>query len=101
MVKVIPEFSRIIVFNKGIPTGGHLQPISILGDRLLWKNAQKSLKNSIISDSKNPKNPNFRLRFTIFVWYKDASKNKISLNQKTIINNRKGKRTRTKTSARS
>lgn len=74
-----------------IPKGGHLQPISNVGERLLWKKAQKRLKNSIISDNKNPKNPNFKFRFTILVWYKEASKNKISLNQKIIIINKKVK----------
>ena len=99
IVKVIPEFNRIIVFSKGIPhlkifwipTGGHLHPISTLGDSLLWKKDQKRLKNNIISDNKNPKNPNFKLRFTILVYNKEASKNKILLNQKIIINNKKVK----------
>ena len=87
------------MFNNGIPhlkifwipTGGQLHPISKPGDNLLWKKAQNKLKNNIISDSKNPKNPNFKLRLTILVWNKLASKNKISLNQKLIITNKKVK----------
>lgn len=47
---VIPEHNRIIVFNRGIciglnvviPIGGQNIPISIVGDNLLWKNAQKN-----------------------------------------------------------
>jgi poly(A) polymerase len=33
----------------------------------ILKKDQKRLKNNIISDNKNPKNPNFKLRFTILV----------------------------------
>ena len=48
-VTVIPEASKIAVFNKGIwnglneiiPAGGHDAPNSIAGERLLWKKAQK------------------------------------------------------------
>ena len=95
----MPEEISTMVFNKGtwkglntlIPNGGQTDPTSILGDNLLWKKAQNKLKNSIISDNKNPKNPNFKLRLTILVWNKLASKNKISLNQKLIITNKKVK----------
>ena len=46
---VIPEHNRIIVLSNGIciglkvmiPFGGQIIPISIVGDNLLWKNAQK------------------------------------------------------------
>ena len=47
------------VFNKGtshglkvsIPNGGQIPPISIAGDVLEWKNAQKKAKKNIISDT--------------------------------------------------
>ena len=46
---VTPEANKIAVFKRGIwkglnaaiPTGGHVIPNSIVGDKLLWKNAQK------------------------------------------------------------
>jgi hypothetical protein len=49
------------VFNKGtwnglntkIPKGGQLFPISILGDKLLWKNAQKKLRKKNTSETMN------------------------------------------------
>ena len=48
-VTVTPEASKIAVFNKGIwnglkgiiPIGGHIDPNSMAGERLLWKKAQK------------------------------------------------------------
>jgi len=33
-----------------IPVGGHAQPISGVGDRLLWKNAQKNAKKNNTSE---------------------------------------------------
>jgi len=47
-----PDNSKINVFNKGTPqgsngfilVGGHTDPISIAGDKLEWKNAQKKAK---------------------------------------------------------
>lgn len=49
-VIVTPEANKILVFRRGtwnglkpwIPTGGQIAPTSILGDKLLWKNAQKN-----------------------------------------------------------
>lgn len=49
------------VFNKGIwkglkikiPMGGQILPSSIVGDRLLWKNAQKNLTKKKISETIN------------------------------------------------
>jgi hypothetical protein len=46
-VTVTPDASKIAVFSKGIcrrlngiiPVGGHVEPNSIVGDRLLWKKA--------------------------------------------------------------
>ena len=57
-VIVIPDESKIIVFHKGKPKastkfinkGGHTSPRYILGDKLVWKKAQKKLKKNIISD---------------------------------------------------
>jgi len=34
-----------------ISTGGHTEPISIAGDRLEWKKAQKKAKKNITSDT--------------------------------------------------
>lgn len=47
-----PDVNKINVFNKGIlnalkvetPVGGQIIPISILGDKLKWKNLQKKEK---------------------------------------------------------
>ena len=36
-----------------MPYGGHIEPTSILGDKLLWKNAQKNLKKKKISETIN------------------------------------------------
>jgi hypothetical protein len=49
------------VFNRGIwkglkgiiPLGGHIVPNSILGDSLLWKNAQKNEMKKNTSDTMN------------------------------------------------
>jgi len=64
---VAPELNNIAVLSKGIekglrgsiPTGGHITPISIEGDKLLWKNAQKKLKKNKTSETINNRNPNF------------------------------------------
>jgi hypothetical protein len=55
------------VFNKGnskgfiesIPKGGHLAPNSIVGDKALWKNAQKIAKKNKASDTINNPTPIF------------------------------------------
>lgn len=57
-VTLTPEDSKIIVFisgtfhglNASTPKGGHEHPSSILGERLLWKKAQKKEKKNITSD---------------------------------------------------
>jgi len=57
-VTVTPDESRIIVFNRGTfkawkgvtPEGGHKRPISIEGESLLWKKAQKNEKKNNTSD---------------------------------------------------
>jgi hypothetical protein len=53
-----PDDNRIIEFKSGIsigwkmviPSGGQFIPISILGDTLLLKKAQKNLKKNITSE---------------------------------------------------
>jgi hypothetical protein len=53
------------VFNNGnskgltefIPRGGHLAPNSIVGDKALWKNAQKIPKKNSASDIINKATP--------------------------------------------
>lgn len=60
-VTVTPDVKRIAVFNNGTwnglkintPKGGHMLPNSIVGDRLLWKKAQKKLTKKKISDTIN------------------------------------------------
>lgn len=72
---VIPEDNKIIVFNKGIwkglnviiPFGGHIAPISIEGDNLLWKKAQKNDTKNIISEIINKIIPYFNPLITILV----------------------------------
>jgi len=51
-----PEVTKTKVFNKGtcqgliasIPLGGHTQPISAVGFKLEWKNAQKNAKKTLL-----------------------------------------------------
>ena len=71
----IPDDNKIIVFSNGIPIGlnvkiplgGHCIPISIVGDSLLWRNAQKNdLKNST-SEVMNKIIPHFILLITFLV----------------------------------
>ena len=58
---VTPEQRTIKVFNKGtslalkvkIPLGGHILPISIVGEILAAKNAQKKAKKNITSEAIN------------------------------------------------
>ena len=60
-VTVTPEANKIAVLSKGIwrglkgwtPKGGQLPPISKVGAKLLWKNAQKKDKKKKISDTIN------------------------------------------------
>jgi len=75
-VTVAPELNKIAVFNNGtekgfrgsIPIGGHITPISIAGDKLLWKKAQKKLKKNKTSETINKRNPIFRPATAAFVW---------------------------------
>jgi len=67
-VTVTPEDRRRIVFKRGIliglndliETGGHLCPSSIVGEILLWKNAQKNDAKNNTSDRMNNTIPVFR-----------------------------------------
>ena len=76
-VTVHPERSNINVFKRGIcqgfktfnPLGGHIEPISIEGDKLLWKKAQKKAKKNKISDTINKIVPKRRPIWTIPVWW--------------------------------
>jgi len=71
-VIVKPEVNKIAVFNNGtligsiilIPLGGHMHPSSILGDKLLWKNAQKNAKKKQISLIINNSIPSRRFFWT-------------------------------------
>lgn len=55
---VTPEASRTAVFSSGtlngfkgvIPVGGQQHPNSGVGDKLLWKNAQKNAKKKSTSE---------------------------------------------------
>ena len=75
-VTVHPERSNINVFKRGIcqgfktfnPLGGHIEPISIAGDKLLWKKAQKKAKKNKISDTINKIVPKRRPIWTIPVY---------------------------------
>jgi len=75
-VTVTPEARRIAVFKRGIwsglkgwiPTGGHMAPISILGDKHLWKNAQKNEIKKKISETINKIIPHRNIKFTTRVW---------------------------------
>ena len=73
---LIPDEINTIVFNKGtwnglntlIPKGGQIEPTSILGERLLWKKAQKNLTKKKISDTINKAIPHRNPNSTIEVW---------------------------------
>jgi len=57
-VTVTPDASKTAVFSNGtlnglrgvIPVGGHAHPSSGVGDRLLWKKAQKNAKKNSTSE---------------------------------------------------
>jgi hypothetical protein len=70
-----PEDKSNKVFNKGIakglrasiPKGGQLDPTATSGDKLAWKNPQKTLKKAITSLTINRAKPRFKPRCTCFV----------------------------------
>jgi hypothetical protein len=65
---VIPEARRTVVFRSGtwngsialIPSGGQIAPNSKLGERLLWKKAQKNEKKNKTSEVMNSTIPQRR-----------------------------------------
>ena len=76
-VTVIPEHNNNIVFNRGsslgfianVPIGGHKVPISILGDKALWKNAQNIAKKKSASEIIKSPTPKFKPFCTAKVWW--------------------------------
>jgi hypothetical protein len=75
-VTVTPEARSTAVFRSGtlngfrglIPVGGQQQPSSGVGDRLLWKNAQKNAKKNRTSDVMNRIIPHRSPLVTYDVW---------------------------------
>ena len=75
-VTVTPEASRTAVLRRGTengligvtPEGGHVDPSSMVGDSLLWKNAQKKAKKNSTSDVINRIIPHRSPIVTDFVW---------------------------------
>ena len=75
-VTVAPELKSMAVFNKGTekglrgstPKGGHITPISIEGDKLLWKKAQKKDTKKSTSETINNKKPSFKPVTVALVW---------------------------------
>lgn len=75
-VTVAPDNNNNNVFNNGTPhglngiilAGGQTKPISIEGDRLEWKNAQKNAKKNITSESINSIIPDLKPHCTCSVW---------------------------------
>lgn len=67
-----PDRSKIAVFSNGTekasitfrPTGGHTIPISPVGDKDEWKNAQKNLKKNITSLTMKSSIPVFKPAIT-------------------------------------
>jgi hypothetical protein len=58
--------------NGEIPVGGHVEPSSIVGDNLLWKNAQKNEMKKNTSEMINRIIPQRSPFVTLFVcnpWY--------------------------------
>jgi hypothetical protein len=53
--------------NGKIPVGGHVDPSSIVGDNLLWKNAQKNEMKKNTSEMMNRIIPHRNPLVTIFV----------------------------------
>lgn len=72
---VTPELKRIVVLRRGtwnglkgvISVGGQFRPISGVGDRLLWKKAQKNEKKNKISLTMNRIIPHRKPRVTFLV----------------------------------
>jgi len=75
-VTVTPDDNKITVLSKGnskglmasIPIGGHWAPNSTVGDKALWKKAQKIAKKNNASDTINKATPIFNPLCTANVW---------------------------------
>ena len=75
-VTVTPDANRTAVFRSGtlngfngvMPAGGQQHPNSGVGDRLLWKNAQKNAKKNKTSDVINKIIPHRKPFVTYVVW---------------------------------
>lgn len=92
-VTVTPEDKRITVFNRGnskgfiawVPIGGHSVPISMLGDKALWKNVQNIAKKKRASETINNPTPKFNPLCTAEVWLpRYVASAMISLNHNDI-----------------
>ena len=95
-VIVTPDERSKIVFNKGtliglkerIDIGGHVCPSSMVGEMLLWKNAQKKEIKKKISDVINKIIPVFRPFMTKVVWFPwEALSRWISRHQNKAVKN--------------
>jgi hypothetical protein len=72
-----PDETRMMVFRRGmhmglngvIDRGGQVCPISMLGDTLLWKNAQKNEEKNRTSEVINRIIPVFSPFITSFEWF--------------------------------
>jgi hypothetical protein len=72
----MPEAKRTAVFNNGtlngfngvMPVGGQAHPSSGVGDKLLWKNAQKNAKKNNTSEVINRIIPHRSPLVTYVVW---------------------------------
>lgn len=94
-VTVTPEAKRTAVLRRGtlnglmgvIPVGGHLQPNSGVGARLLWKKAQKNAKKNNTSDAINKIMPHRSPLVTYDVWCPKNTPSRItSRHHCTIVN---------------
>lgn len=75
-----------------MPTGGHTEPISILGLNLLWKKAQKKEKKNITSETINRTTPNRSPFLNGLVWKPwNVASRTTSRHQFTIVNKTKNK----------
>lgn len=80
----IPEEIKMVVLSNGISNGlkgiilwgGQILPNSMLGDNILWKNAQKNEIKKKISETIKRIIPSFNPQITLEVWlpWSDASR---------------------------
>lgn len=71
-----PDPRSTAVFKRGTENGlightlvgGHIDPSSMVGESLLWKNAQKNAEKNITSEEINKIIPHSILFWTGFVW---------------------------------